>query len=92
MAEDTTRVKLTEPADGRTATHLLVSRACDDDPHGSCAEVRVAFSEAPAQDTINEHREAAGVMFESTFGRLPDRLVTVVLPFVYTLDAEEDQC
>lgn len=77
-------------AEGRRPTHLLIARAAATDPGGGSAETRIALDTPPDRATREEYQEATASVYEQTHGEKPERLATVVLPWVDTLDRGDD--
>lgn len=69
-------------------THLVVARACDADPEGANAEVRLGHASEPTAHGLTEIRTSIVDLYRRGFGREPDRVAVVVLPWVGELDDE----
>lgn len=67
-------------------THLVIARACDADPEGANAEGRLGHTEQPTEHGLLEIRQGIIDMFRRGFGREPERVAVVVLPWVGELD------
>lgn len=72
-------------------THLIICRAADADPEGANAQAKVGFTKEPDQDALDGFHDGIMETYTKAFGRPPDRVGVVVLPWVRDLDDDSDR-
>jgi hypothetical protein len=71
-------------------THLLILRVADDDTAGPFSEVRVGVVGEPDDAFIAQTMDNVRSLYESAFGRPPERAGSAVLPWCAQEDEESE--
>lgn len=70
-------------------THLILIRACDAATDGPNLQAKIGYDHEPDPTVLEEVRQGAVELFTTSFGRKPERVAVVVLPWVDELDEDE---
>lgn len=67
-------------------SHVLIVRACAEDPDGASVELRAEYDQMPSGEDVRSFTKSVREGFTENLGRPPERWGVAILPFVTDID------